>query len=402
VTLLCFTRPDDDPAALEHLRTFCQGVQAVPIRRSRPADALALLASLFASQPFVIRRDSLPQMHRLVSSLLPTSRRRPFDFIHSDQLWMAQYVPRLNVPTFERSNVQPLNVQPSNLQTVLDAHNATFQIFQRLAQRERNPIKRLVLEREWRALRRYEARLCASFDHLVAVTEQDRSTLERLNVTTFISGAAPSNVPTSHVIPICVDTQSLQPVVPCPGALDVLHLGTMFWMPNVEGVSWFIREAWPQVKALVPAATFTIAGKRPPESLRRLAEAAGSVSLAGYVPDPQPYLENCAAFIVPLHSGSGMRVKIVEAWARGLPVVSTTVGAEGLEYRDGENILIADGGEAFARAVARLLADPDLNQRLRVNGRRWAEERYEWRTVYRLWDEIYKPRDTDQKNLDAE
>ena len=370
VTLLCFTRPDDDPAALEHLRSFCRSVQAVPIHRSRPADARALLASLVAGQPFVIRRDAVPAMHDLVDFEIRNSH---FEFIHADQLWMAQYVPHPDL-------------QPTRVQTVLDAHNATFQIFQRLAQRERNPVKRLILEREWRALRRYEARRCASFDHLVAVTEQDRSTLERLNVRTFKRW---------NVIPICVDTQTLQPVAPRPDALDVLHLGTMFWMPNVEGVSWFIREAWPRVKELVPAATFTVVGKRPPDSLRRLAEEAESVTLTGYVPDPQPYLENCAAFIVPLHSGSGMRVKIVEAWGRGLPVVSTTVGAEGLEYRDGENILIADGGEAFARAAARLLTDPDLNRRLRLNGRRWAEERYEWRSVYRLWDEIYKPQDTD-------
>ncbi len=177
---------------------------------------------------------------------------------------------------------------------------------------------------------------------------------------------------------------------PQPGSLEVLHLGTMFWLPNVEGVEWFIREVWSLVRRAVPGANFTIAGKRPAESLLRLAEADPSIHTTGYVADPRPYLERCAAFIVPLHSGSGMRVKIVESWARGLPIVSTTVGVEGLQIQDGENILIADSPQAFAEAVCRLLSDGALNRRLRANGRIWAEERYDWQNIYPLWDAIYQ------------
>jgi glycosyltransferase involved in cell wall biosynthesis len=136
----------------------------------------------------------------------------------------------------------------------------------------------------------------------------------------------------------------------------------------------------------------TILGKNPAEEIRALAQNNGlgtTIQVTGYVADPQPYLEAAGVFIVPLFSGSGMRVKIVDAWRWGLPVVSTTIGAEGIEYRDGENILIADTAEDFARAVVRVLSEPELAKGLRRNGRRWVEEHYDWRKVYPAWDAIY-------------
>jgi glycosyltransferase involved in cell wall biosynthesis len=107
------------------------------------------------------------------------------------------------------------------------------------------------------------------------------------------------------------------------------------------------------------------------------------------VADAQPYLENAAVFVVPLFSAGGMRVKIVDGWRWGLPIVSTTIGAEGIRYLDGENILIADSPEDFAKAVLRVLSEPELAQRLRQNGRRWVEEHYDWQKVYPAWDSVY-------------
>jgi glycosyltransferase involved in cell wall biosynthesis len=111
--------------------------------------------------------------------------------------------------------------------------------------------------------------------------------------------------------------------------------------------------------------------------------------VTGYVEDLTPYLAETAAFVVPLHAAGGMRVKIVDAWCWGLPVVSTPIGAEGIDLRDGENLLIADTPEAFARAVVTVLQEPQVQARLRANGRRWVEERYDWRRVYPAWDEVY-------------
>jgi glycosyltransferase involved in cell wall biosynthesis len=168
----------------------------------------------------------------------------------------------------------------------------------------------------------------------------------------------------------------------------------MFWMPNVEGVLWFAREVWPTVRKRFPEATFTVVGKNPPTSIRDLADSAlngpaGGIKVTGYVPDPQQYLENAAVFVVPLFSAGGMRVKIVDGWRWGLPIVSTTIGAEGINYRDGENIVIADSPEDFSKAIIRVLSEPDLAQRLRQNGRSWVEQHYDWQKVYSAWDAIY-------------
>lgn len=170
----------------------------------------------------------------------------------------------------------------------------------------------------------------------------------------------------------------------------ITHLGTMFWPPNVEGVLWFAGEVLPQVLEEVPGARFVIVGKDPPREVQALEGRIRNVQVTGYVTDPGPYLAETAVFIVPLRAAGGMRVKILDAWCWGVPVVSTSVGAEGIEVREGRNILIADTPRALARAVVRVLRSPALGQELRQDGRRWVEQRYDWRRVYPRWDEVYE------------
>jgi glycosyltransferase involved in cell wall biosynthesis len=193
----------------------------------------------------------------------------------------------------------------------------------------------------------------------------------------------------STLIPICVDPADRALVERVAAPRSVLHLGTMFWPPNIDGVLWFAERAFPRVLEHAPEASFTIVGKNPPEVVESLPQRVRNIHVTGYVPDPGPYLKQAAAFIVPLHAGGGMRVKIVDAWGWGLPIVSTTIGAEGIEVRDSENILLADTPEDFAAAVLHLLKEPAAGERLRANGRAWVEERYNWRRIYPAWDQIY-------------
>ena len=142
----------------------------------------------------------------------------------------------------------------------------------------------------------------------------------------------------------------------------------MFWPPNVAGVLWFAREVLPLIWARLPEARFVIVGKNPPEEVQSLS-ADPRIQVAGYVADPLPYLQAADAFVVPLFSGGGMHVKILDAWLWGLPIVSTPLGAEGIDLRDGENILLAADPASFAEATVRLLTDPTLNHRLRTQAR---------------------------------
>ena len=381
ITLLAFARPDDRPEAIQHLRQYCEQVITVPIHRTKRRDIRMLIASLLSGDSFIIRRDSVPEMADQIERLITSGS---FDYVHADQLWMAQYgLLARQVAKDEKPYI------------ILDEHNACFQIYQRLAENEEDPFKRWLWAREWPALQRFEAQACAGFDRVITVTEEDRRILQGLVSDAGSDGSNDQTGKGFDTIPICVDVDAIQPVIPKSGGQDVLHLGTMFWMPNIEGVSWFARQVWPMVRQRFPQATFSVIGKNPPASIRDLSDSSSQGSgsgivVTGYVADPQPYLEKAAVFVVPLFSGGGMRVKIVDGWRWGLPIVSTTIGAEGIHYRDGENILIADSPEDFARAVIRVLAEPDLAQRLRLNGRRWVKEHYDWRNVYSAWDAIYR------------
>ncbi|MBN1180617.1 MAG: glycosyltransferase [Anaerolineae bacterium] len=362
VTLVSFVRPDDRPESVAHLQQFCRAVHSVPMRRSLLRDARAGSIGLLTGRPIVIVRDEDRQMQRLLRQLMSAG---PFDVVHADQTSMAQYA------LYARA--QASHPTPRLL---LDAHNALYRIPQRLASRESNPLRRRLFRREARALLRYELDLLHRFDRVVFVADQDREALQSANLH-------------SAVIPICIDPADKRLIerVPDPGAIT--HLGTMFWPPNVEGVLWFARNVFPLVLEHLPDARLVVVGKDPPQDVEDLPLKVRNVQVTGYVPDPAPYLAETAAFIVPLHAAGGMRVKIVDAWCWGVPVVSTSIGAEGIALEDGENILIADTAAAFAQAVVRVLEDPALGERLRQNGRRWVEQHYNWRSTYTQWDEVY-------------
>lgn len=371
VTLLAFARPDDPPDAIGHLQDICTDVQTVRIRRSKLRDILIAGASILSRKSFIIERDYINEMAQKVDQML---RDGDYDAVHADQLWMAQYALRAKS-------------RQTDLKLILDEHNACFQIFQRLAKDETNLLKRIFLEWEWRRLRRFEAEACAQFDQIVTVTQEDQTTLCNL-----IRDNSSQQSDLFSTIPICVDTHDIQSVEYDTGSRNIFYMGTMFYPPNVEGILWFANEVWPLILAQIPQSTLTVVGKNPPPDIQNLTRAVlggAQIKVAGYVLDPLPYLEKAGVFIIPLLAGGGMRVKIVDAWRWGLPIVSTSIGAEGIDYRDGDNILIADGAEAFAKAVVRVFLEPDLARQLGKHGRDWAEQMYDWQEIYPAWDRIY-------------
>ncbi len=356
VTLVSFVR-GDQRAAVDHLRRHLRAVYTAPMVRSPAHDALALVRSFLSGQPWMMLRDDRTAMRRLVDRL---AEKEEFDIVHADQLNMAQYAHR--VPGTSR---------------VLDEHNALWLLYRRLAATMPVGPQKWLLERDWRLLKRYEGQMVRSFDAVLAVSNEDRAALLEA------AGAKREIV----VVPIAIDTVETRPLERVPGANHVLHLGTMFWPPNVDGVLWFIRHVWPLVRQRHPDATFDVVGSRPPPRLKAL--SGERVNVTGYVADPTPYLRRCGAFVVPLRAGGGMRVKILNAMAQGLPVVSTTLGAEGIAVTDKQNILLADAPADFAAAVSRLLDDRELATRLGTAGRRLIETRYDYRHACRPLDEVY-------------
>ncbi len=370
VTLLAFTRPTDPPAAMAHLARFCEEVQGVPMRRSTLRNVRDLARSLLGRWPFMVRRDWIPEMVRQVDRQVQSGE---YDAVHADQLWMAPYA--------LRGQAISQRIHGKSLRTVLDQHNAVFQIPMRLAHHQPNPLLRGLLHLEATKLQRFERQVCGQFDRVVWVTREDRDALvER-------TGYPGSGDP---VIPICVEPEegALRDHVERP--FRVTFLGGMHWPPNAEGIQWFADRVWPELHQAFPQVRLTVIGKEPPARLRAQAQdPERRIEVLGYVEDPTPYLAETAVFIVPLHAGGGMRVKILDAWRWKLPVVSTSIGAEGIDVRPGENILLGDSPQAFSRHVRALLADPGRARAMVEEAHATLRRAYHWRRRYRAWDIVY-------------
>ena len=389
ISLISFVRPDE----LGHvaaLRQLCAEVHTVPIHRSRLADIAYWLRSQVTGRPFLIERDDLAGMRRSVGERMANTA---FDFIHADQLSMAQFAlpapslfSRAKSPNDGRGNGAP--------KLVFDAHNAVWTIVERMSDNAPFYLKP-VANQEARRLKHYEGMLLQTFDHILAVTDIDRGMLLEAVGSTTDGAMRPADDGVTHkppvtVIPIAVDTRVLQPVLCQPDSMNIVSLGTLRYPPNADGIRWFAREVFPLVCREIPQATLTIIGKNPPPDFREMAASQPErFTVTGYVPDLVPHLERAAVMVVPVRAGSGMRVRILEALAQGLPMVTTTIGLEGIDAVPGEDVLVADTVADYAAAVIRLLRDPGMRSRMAKNGRRLAEERYDWRVVLKKMDEVY-------------
>jgi glycosyltransferase involved in cell wall biosynthesis len=362
VHLVSFVRPGDTSEHIEVLRRLCGSMEAVPIVRSRLRDARDGVRSLVTRMPFLVLRDDLPAMRDTLRRLTGA---RSFDAIHADQLWMAPYGMQSDLPIGL---------------SVLDQHNAVFQVPRRMAEHHRNPAVRALLHGESARLEAYEREACRRFDRVAWVTDEDRRAVLRDE----------DRGRRDSVIPIAVDPAA-RPRMIRSRPFRVTFLGGLHWPPNREGAAWFLERIWPRVAQALPAAVFTVLGRDGAKALPR-AHQQRRVEVTGYVNDPRPYLADTAVFVVPLKSGAGMRVKILDAWCWGVPVVSTTVGAEGLRAVHDDNLMLADTEEAFADAVIKLARDRRVAGRLADSGRATVERCYDWRKIYTAWDGVYAPR----------
>jgi polysaccharide biosynthesis protein PslH len=232
---------------------------------------------------------------------------------------------------------------------------------------------------ESRALQRAERHYVQLADYVLAVSENDRAS--------FAQYADPRRI---SVIPTGVDTEYFQPPAPSGSGLEqpdtMAFTGSMDWMPNEDGVAYFVEKILPLIRRQIPEAAFWAVGRRPPRRIQAL--ASNGIVVTGTVEDIRPYLAKAALCVVPLRSGSGTRIKIFEAMAMGKAVVSTSMGAEGLPVQHGKNIILADDPADFARQVVDLLRDPPRRQQLGQAARQLVVESYGWPAVAAYFDGI--------------
>lgn len=358
ITLVSFIRPGEEQY-IAQLEKVCAAVHTVTMRRSQVRDAFYLARSLLSGEPFLMARDRSWEMSRLVRRLVETEK---FDLLHVDQLNMAQFVNGLAGPP-----------------RILDEHNAVWRIPYRMYCTAPFGLRKLGLWLEWRKLQRYEQGTCQGYHPVLVLSPEDQAALETPG----------DDADRFCVVPIAIDTRTVRPIPRRAGSNNLISVGTMFYPPSSEGVLWFAREVYPLIKAQAPEATFTIVGSRPPADVTHLAQNDPSIRVTGYVPAVEPYIAESALMVVSLLSGSGMRWKILQAFAWGIPVVSTSLGCEGFNVAHGEQLLIADTPDGFATAVVRLLCDPELGTSLAENARAFAEAHHDVEVVYAALDRVY-------------
>ena len=344
--------PSDDPAGLAAALDRCERIVSVPYvvqKRNSAGFALTLARSWLSHYPVDLWKWRTAGVRRLIAQLIAAGR---FDIVVADFLFAVPNVP-MNGGT----------------PVVFFAHNVEHLIWKRLTEVEGVQWRRPLLELEWRKLRRAEAEACAQAQMTIAVSDQDRDL--------FRQHAPAARVVT---IPTGVDTQYFVPDPDRERPNRLVFTGSMDWYPNEDAMLHFIDAILPRIRQSRPDVEVVVVGRNPTSRLRARA-AAAAVALTGTVEDVRPHVAEAALSIVPLRVGGGTRLKIFESLAMGKPVVSTSVGAEGLGLESGRHVLIADTPEDFSRRVVSLLNTPDRRRTLAREGRRLVEQRYGWPMV---------------------
>jgi len=223
----------------------------------------------------------------------------------------------------------------------------------------------------------YEGRVCRAAGHIVAVSTVDAEVMRSLYGVTRVTE-----------IPTGVDIEFFAPPPDPAPAADLVFVGAMDWMANIDGITHFAEQILPLIRRRRPDCTLAIAGRTPDAKILELAERDPKIRVTGTVPDIRPYLWGSRVAIVPLRVGGGTRLKIYEAMAAKVPVVSTGVGAEGLEFEPEENIRIADQPEEFARHCLELLESPFQRQRMAEAAWEMVARRFSWQQVARCFEKI--------------
>lgn len=304
---------------------------------------------LFADLPVNVAADRTSSGLLAVQTIArdPNVDLMVFDFVHSSVLWPQQL----------------------SCATVCFTHNVEAEIFARHASQANSQWRRWIWSSQHKKMLHFERSALARFTTVVAVSERD----SRFFVNTY-------GVADAQAIPTGVDLEFFAWKEPPPlkegSPATVVFTGSMDWEANIDGVQFFLKEVWPLVLKGLPSARFVVVGRNPPGSLVALGQSLGNVEFTGFVDDVRPYVHAAHAFVIPLLVGGGTRIKAFEAMAMGCPIVSTTIGTEGLGAEPGLHFLERDGKIGLAEALLELLQDAQLRRDLSVQARSIVEQRF--------------------------
>ncbi len=339
------------------------GIETVVVERAAPPHSgpgfyARLAANLLSPLPYSVVAHNSPELRAAVAAHAAA---------HQVDLWHCEWTPYAAVLDGLR-----------DVPRLVMAHNVESLIWQRYGETETNPLKRWYIRRQWRKFQRFERRAAAEADLMVAVSDADAELLRRE------FGAR--NV---GVVENGVDTALFQPPDGVRDPKRILFLGSLDWRPNLDAVAQLLDYVFPAVRAAEPCARLEIVGRNPPASLRRRIEQTPGVELHANVADVRPHLARCGVMAVPLRIGGGSRLKILEALACAMPVVSTAIGAEGLHLQAGRHLDVVSGIDPMADELIRALRNPQRARSQAEEGRQVVLERYDWEVLAEQLEESW-------------
>lgn len=315
--------------------------------------------NLFKSKSYVTERFESDAYNKALVELLQEDT---FDVVHVDALPPALYIDTIR--KYSRALV------------VMRAHNVEYMIWKRIAEHDTNPIKRLYLNIQWPRLKKFEKEAWQKVDTVLAISREDEQT---------IRAEAPAVKPL--IVPAGMDISDSLPA----GNHEVnplFFIGSLDWMPNLQGLHWFLENIWPVLTKRFPQLKLIIAGKKMPDTIR--AYQSASVNCVGEVPDARSFMLNGGVMLVPIVSGSGIRIKIVEAMALGKCIIATTIAAEGLGLTHGENILLADTAQEFEHCLQCILDTPQYAQQIAANAHAFALKHFQNKRIFQQLTHYYR------------
>jgi len=340
---------------------FRRQTQYRSVYHNTSTSLMGALLNLISTQSYFVSRFNFKAFEVALSDVL---KKHEFDIIQLEGVFMGVYLPTIRKYTKAR--------------VVLRAHNIEHYIWDRHVLLEKNPIKKAYLKMQNKRLKRFELNVFNACDAIVTITSTDGAELQKLGCFkpnyTCITG---------------VDIDQYQRPLPVqPKPKTVFYFGSMDWLPNSEAVLWFLNHCWNKIHKAVPEARFIVAGRGMPPSFHKL--IAPNLLLVENVPDATSFYKQHEVMVVPLWSGSGIRIKIIEGMAYGKAIVSTSIGAEGINYTHQKNIMIADNAEDFSKAVIDLLKKPVLRMELETQASSFAEEVFDNSKVVSSLTAFYK------------
>lgn len=321
---------------------------------------LDAILNLFSDKSFNIIRFYSSDFEKI---LIKQLQKEQYDIIHLETLWVTPYLDAI------RKN--------SKAKIVLRSQNVEFMIWERLAEDAGSPLKKMYLKLLSKRLKKYEVGLLNKYDAIATITELDSIVFKKLGCT----------IPIIHV-PFGIDLEKYKIDTSNLEKPSVFHIGAMDWRPNADGINWFLKNVWMSVLSKHPSIKLYLAGRNMPDWLMQL--KMDNVVICGEVPDSHKFINSKSIMIVPLTSGGGMRVKIIEGMAFGKTIVSTTVGAEGIDYENGKNILIANSENEFVQAIHKCLDDIKFSDAIGKNARTLVETKYDNQLICNKLSDFYK------------